>query len=111
MSSGSSGWVIAIRESIVGVSDATDSGGPGISVDLDGSSADGVGGFGGANLGGGVGGVNYMSVTLERGNTCFGRKLELISPMPTKKSYGMTLTRFGCHPHTSPLSSITATVD
>jgi hypothetical protein len=63
-SSGSSGWVIAIRESMVGVSDATDSGGPGISVDLEGSSADGVGGFGRANLGGGVGGVNYMSVTL-----------------------------------------------
>ena len=61
MMSGSSGWVIAIRESIVGVSDATDSGGAGISV---GSSVEGVGGFGGINLGGGVGGVSYMSVTL-----------------------------------------------
>jgi hypothetical protein len=64
MRSGSSGWVMAIKESIVGVSDVTDSGGPGISVSLDGSSVEGVGGFGGANLGGGVGGVNYMSVSL-----------------------------------------------
>ena len=55
---------MAIRESIVGVSDATDSGGPGISVVWDGSSVDGVGGFGGTNLGGGVGGMNYMSVRL-----------------------------------------------
>ena len=56
--SGSSGCVMSTRESIVGVSDVTDSGGPGISFGFDGSSVDGVGGFGGANFGGGVGGVN-----------------------------------------------------
>ena len=58
MRSGSSGWVMATRESIVGVSDVTDSGGPVISVGFGGSSVEGVGGFGGANFGGGVGGVN-----------------------------------------------------
>lgn len=53
----------------MGVSDATDSGGAGISV---GSSVEGVGGFGGINLGGGVGGVSYMSVTLREGGLVLG---------------------------------------
>jgi len=45
---------------MVGVSEVTDSGAS--SRDLDGSW--GVGGFGGGDLGGGVGGVNYMSTSL-----------------------------------------------
>jgi hypothetical protein len=72
MRSGSSGWVMAIRESIVGVSDATDSGGPGISDGWDGSSVDGVGGFGGINLAGVVGGMNYMSVMLRKERLVLG---------------------------------------
>lgn len=45
---------MATRESIVGVSDVTDS--VAGTSSLEGSSAAGVGGFGGGNLGGGVGG-------------------------------------------------------
>jgi hypothetical protein len=89
---------------MVGVSEVTDSGGSTIDV-----SCGGV--FGGEIFGGGVDGVNYKLMNLRWRDTCFGRKEELISPIPTKKSYGMTLTRLGCHPHTSPRSSITATVD
>ncbi|KAH3671621.1 hypothetical protein OGAPHI_000324 [Ogataea philodendri] len=40
-----------------------------------------------------------------------GRKLELMSPMPTKKSYGITLIKLGDQFQTSPLSSITTTID
>ena len=55
MRSGSSAWVMATRESMVGVSDVTDSV-EGSSGGLEGSSVTGVGGFGGGNFGGGVGG-------------------------------------------------------
>lgn len=55
MRSGSSAWVMATRESIVGVSDVTDSV-AWTSGGLDVSSVAGVGGFGGGIFGGGVGG-------------------------------------------------------
>jgi hypothetical protein len=55
MRSGSSACVMATRESMVGVSDVTDSV-EARSGGLDGSSVTGVGGFGGGNFGGGVGG-------------------------------------------------------
>jgi hypothetical protein len=61
MRSGSSVWVIATRESIVGVSEVTESAGGEGSAGFDGSVVVcGTGGFGGENLGGGVGGVNLL---------------------------------------------------
>jgi hypothetical protein len=91
---------------MVGVEDVSDS-----VLALDSVSCLGDGAWSATIFGGGVGGAgNYISETCE-GNTLFGRKLELISPIPIKKSNGMTFTRFACQAHTSPLSSITATID
>lgn len=59
MRSGSSAWVIATRESIVGVSEVTDSVVVGrVSTGLEAPCGE-RGGAGGVDLGGGVGGVNY----------------------------------------------------